>query len=391
VSGRAEITWQIIPSTDAGGDQSGGKQYHIAAAINYSYAGQAYSYTTQAESITVMPSPKLIVSYDLPYIVMAANPVKIKVHVTNTGAGPAHNLVITSAQPVIVENINNIPISFLITGASNTSSSGTFLPGVMTVQFGDLAPGATAEGYWLLETTRDGYFVEFTSTLQHQNYLGVQLDPIITTVSTNLVPAIGGRLHGPNYVSGDITVEVSQDGVLRGSDTLDRGCAYFIPDLAPGDYLWEVKNSNGNILTSKTITVVSGQPTSVINIYLPFSSVRLQGSSYHYPQTQAYKATLSMDITGPSSPVGWLKYYYARTRMNFASTRITGVTFSCNTTTIAGVGTVNNISGYTFTATVTDGSPDMFGITIRRSDGSVYYSASPSAVGGGELSISPVQ
>jgi hypothetical protein len=73
--------------------------------------------------------------------------------------------------------------------------------------------------------------------------------------------------------------------------------------------------------------------------------------------------------------------------MNFLSTGITSATLSGNTATISGTGTVNSVAGYTFTAIVTNGSPDSFGITIRRPDGSVYYSAGPKNISGGDLVI----
>lgn len=60
---------------------------------------------------------------------------------------------------------------------------------------------------------------------------------------------------------------------------------------------------------------------------------------------------------------------------------------SANTTTISGAGTVNGVGGYTFTATVTNGSPDSFGIVIKKSDSSPYYSAGPKNVSGGDLAI----
>jgi hypothetical protein len=115
---------------------------------------------------------------------------------------------------------------------------------------------------------------------------------------------------------------------------------------------------------------------------------KISGGAYNFPQTATYKASFSMDVTGPSSPSGWLKYYYVRTRMNFVSTSVTGVSVSGNTATVTGKGTVNGANGYTFTATVTDGSPDSFGITIRKSDGTIYYSAGPGSVSGGNLVIS---
>jgi hypothetical protein len=37
----------------------------------------------------------------------------------------------------------------------------------------------------------------------------------------------------------------------------------------------------------------------------------------------------------------------------------------------------NNLAGYTFTATISDGSGDMFGITIGKTDGSTNFTAHP--------------
>lgn len=116
--------------------------------------------------------------------------------------------------------------------------------------------------------------------------------------------------------------------------------------------------------------------------------VKISGGAYNFPQTTIYKATFSMDVTGPTSPSGWLKYYYSKTRMNFVSTGITEVSMSGNTATISGTGKINGVSGYTFTATITDGSPDSFGIIIRKADGGIHYSAGPGAISGGDLIIS---
>ena len=46
------------------------------------------------------------------------------------------------------------------------------------------------------------------------------------------------------------------------------------------------------------------------------------------------------------------------------------------------------VSGYTFTATVIDGAPDSFGVTIKKLDGSIYYTAAPGFVSGGDFVIS---
>jgi flagellar hook assembly protein FlgD len=265
ISGPAEINWQIIPSSAAGGTEPDGLQYTISATIDYEYGEDNFSYTTQSETITIKPMPKLTLDYELPYVIMAGKPVKIKVKVTNHGAGPAHNLTIISAQPKIVENVNNIPISFAINGSSSTADASTYEAGVLTINFGDVPPGAEVEGYWLLTTTRDGYFIEFTSTLKHENYLGIQLDPLIEAVNTHFIPAIGGRITDEGCAIPAITVEVWQGEELKGIDEVSTSGAYFISDLAAGDYLWVVKGGDGSTLTSRDITVLAEQPTSSIN------------------------------------------------------------------------------------------------------------------------------
>jgi len=73
--------------------------------------------------------------------------------------------------------------------------------------------------------------------------------------------------------------------------------------------------------------------------------------------------------------------------MNFVSTGITSVSLPGNTAMISGTGTVNGVVGYTFTATVTNGSPDTFAIVIKKPDGAIYYSAGPKTISGGDLVI----
>lgn len=113
----------------------------------------------------------------------------------------------------------------------------------------------------------------------------------------------------------------------------------------------------------------------------------ISGSAYNYPEPTTYRATFSMDVTSGAAPSGWLRYYYSRTRLNFVSTEITTVSVSNNVATINGTGTVNGVGGYTFTATAANGSPDSFGVTIRKSDGSTYYTAGSKSTSGGDLLI----
>jgi hypothetical protein len=116
---------------------------------------------------------------------------------------------------------------------------------------------------------------------------------------------------------------------------------------------------------------------------------RMAGSGYNSPENPTYRATFSVDAEGTSSTPGALKYSYTRTRMNFVSSAITSFVVSGSTVTMEGVGTVNGGSGYTFAATATDGSPDVFSLVIRRADGTLYYSAPALPLAGGAFVLQP--
>ena len=117
------------------------------------------------------------------------------------------------------------------------------------------------------------------------------------------------------------------------------------------------------------------------------SDMNISGGAYNYPEHLRYRATFSIDVSGPSALSGSLQYYYTRTRMNFESTTITDVSVSENTVIISGTGTVNRQQGFTFTAQATDASPDLFGITIYKPDDTLFYSANPASISGGDFTL----
>ncbi|MDY0050741.1 MAG: hypothetical protein RBR73_08340, partial [Halothiobacillaceae bacterium] len=162
MTGPASISWQLIPSSAAGGTTADGREYEISATMAYRYDGKEYTYATAAETVTVKPMPKLTLDYYLPYVVMAGKPVNIRVDVANSSAGAAKNLVIASGQPKIVENANNIPVAFSINGSSASSDPAGYQAGRLDINFGEVAAGGGASGYWQLSSTRNGYFIEFT-------------------------------------------------------------------------------------------------------------------------------------------------------------------------------------------------------------------------------------
>jgi hypothetical protein len=120
----------------------------------------------------------------------------------------------------------------------------------------------------------------------------------------------------------------------------------------------------------------------------PELTVTITGEAYNYPEVYPFTATFSMDVTSEGSqPSGWLNYYYSRYRMNLASTAITEISASGTQGTIKGTCAVNGKDGYSFEAQITDDNPDMFGITIRKEAGTIYFTAPLKEINGGDLTI----
>lgn len=109
------------------------------------------------------------------------------------------------------------------------------------------------------------------------------------------------------------------------------------------------------------------------------------GSGYNYPEP-SFRANLSLNVNASSMGTSYLKYSFKR--MFLSSTSMTGITATGGTATVTGVGKVNNVAGCTFTAIVTDGSPDAMGIVITPGGAcTTSYSASSQTVSSGNYSV----
>ncbi|MBI4837631.1 MAG: fibronectin type III domain-containing protein [Nitrospirae bacterium] len=103
---------------------------------------------------------------------------------------------------------------------------------------------------------------------------------------------------------------------------------------------------------------------------------RASGNGYNYPEP-SFRASMSLDVRSSSLGTSWLKYYYTRLRLSLVSTSITGISSEGNTATVTGVGALNEVPNYTFTVTITDGSPDAMGIEIRKPNGTLHFKDPP--------------
>ncbi len=278
VAGQTVVSWQLIPNAGAGGQLPQGAQYRVKANLSYTAGGVARVASTQTVTITVMPSPKLTVAYTAPFVVVPGKDAKIRVTLKNIGYGTAHNLTIQSAQPRVAATLPANPlldnpgplVNFTVSGSSNTADGSGFLPGNLTISFGDVAPGATVSGYWTLQVSQRGYFIDISSTFSHSDFNGIALDPLIQPPTTTLVPAIAGTVTTDlGQAIPGLTVNVTQTGSsVIGSDQTDTSGVYSIQDLAAGSYLEEVQDLSGNVVGSKNIVVLGNQATDFIDFVI---------------------------------------------------------------------------------------------------------------------------
>ncbi|MFH1148921.1 MAG: CARDB domain-containing protein [Actinomycetota bacterium] len=181
----ASVSWTLIPKPGLGGDIAEGRRYSVYAAISYRQGGRLTSTTTEDAHITIFPEPELFLYYYLPRTVEAGVPFKLGILVENRGAGTARSLRIESGLPRIVENLAGLAISFDILD----SSFGSHTASGFTVDFGDVGPGETRVGYWILQTNLDGAFLSFEAELTHEAYKGIDIHPLITGVSSEIIDA----------------------------------------------------------------------------------------------------------------------------------------------------------------------------------------------------------
>jgi hypothetical protein len=203
---------------------------------------------------------------------------------------------------------------------------------------------------------------------------GNRIDKILPVIA--VASPVSGAYALGQVVTAAYTCTDTGSGIGACGGTVGNGAP--VDTSSPGSRTFSVvaRDVAGNISDAAVTYTVSAAP-------------RLTGSGYNSPETAAYRATFSMNAGGPLPTAGSVQYSYSRTRMNFVSTGIGSVAVNGSTVTVQGAGTVNGASGYSFTATGTDGSPDAFGIVIRRPDGSVYYSAPNLALAGGAFTLVP--
>jgi hypothetical protein len=262
------VGWQIVPQLTAGGDT--GALYTVQATLTYMVGGQILTTTTAPVPLNVTPSPHLTVTYSVPFAMVPGKEAKLRVAVQNIGGGTAQNFTIASAQPSIVSATGD-PIGFAISGSSTTGSAADFQAGQLTLSFGNIPASATVDGYWGIAVSARGFVSQVTAELEDHDANGLKLDPLIDPPTVQFIPTIAGLISG-NGATGGLVVTVSQNGVMKGSDTTDSSGAYYISDLAAGVYELAVTLGTNTLATQSVTVLGNGQDGFVdLTVSLPLA------------------------------------------------------------------------------------------------------------------------
>ena len=211
--GSASAQYTFIPTRDAA--PLAPTTYHVGGTLRYIEGGQEVVVPLLSSTITVMPDARLELLYfqqrdvysDDPFTpeTEPAEPFALGLLVKNTGAGAAKNFHITSAQPKIIENEKGLLIDFKIIGTQVGTQS---LAPTLTANLGTIPAGGSQVAQWLLTSSLQGKFTEYSARFEHVDSLGIANLSLIDSVEIHeLIHAVRAARPGddaaPDFLVND--------------------------------------------------------------------------------------------------------------------------------------------------------------------------------------------
>ncbi|MCX4024716.1 discoidin domain-containing protein [Endozoicomonas sp. SM1973] len=276
-----ELKWLIIPTKGAGGEDTTGKVYQISATLEMNYGGKEESIQVSPDTILVKPQPNLVLDYFLTQKVNGDNPFtpaiepvepySLGLRVTNTGAGPAYNVKIKSAQPKIVENKQKLAIGFKILSSyvNNQPEKKSLL-----LNFGTIDSRSVTTGRWMLETPLTGEFIAFSAKVTHSEDLGGDLTSLIEGTNTHfllkdVLVDLPGRDNTKDFLAhnNDESLYVYESQYIANSEGLCQNC---IQVNALAARLEAERHENKQLIRKLVVTKPTDQ-SSHIKVNDPYS------------------------------------------------------------------------------------------------------------------------
>lgn len=266
---RGMVKFLFIP--EIGAAPQAPKVYNFSGYVRYwdPYAKAMVNMPLSKVPLTVNPSPNLMLHYFMQRNILGDDaltspkiepsvPAELAVMVENQGYGPAVNMMISSAQPKIIENEKGLAINFNLIG-SNLQGQPRNL-GVTDINFGTIPALTSRIGQWYFTSSLLGKFVSYEANVVHANSFG---NPDLSLVK-------GVKLH-------ELTRSIKAYG------TLDDG----ITDFLVND-LFDVNDEPDIIYFSQGIKTAKVSPAT-------------SGSFSGAPAAPAFSTTLTVT----PSVIGW--------------------------------------------------------------------------------------
>ncbi|WP_460945774.1 PKD domain-containing protein [Spirosoma daeguense] len=191
---KGSVKYLFIP--ELGAAPTVPKIYKFGGSVTYwdPYAKAMITLPLVAVPITINPSPNLMLHYFMERNILGDDaltspeiepsvPAELAVMVENKGYGPAVNMVISSAQPKIVDNEKGLAINFNLIGSKLQGQPKQL--GVTNINFGTIPALKTQIGQWYFTSSLLGKFVSYEAKVVHTSSFG----------NSNLSLVQGVKLH----------------------------------------------------------------------------------------------------------------------------------------------------------------------------------------------------
>ncbi len=227
----AVISWLIVPTRDAAPDMP--LSYYVGGEFSYTQDGMNVTIPLFPVPILVKPDPLLILDYfwvrdvysDDPFTpeTEPAEPFPLGLMVHNIGKGVADNFRIVNSQPQIIENEKSLLVDFKIIGAQVNSEP---VSPSLSLNLGDIDPGTTTVAMWMMISSLQGKFIDYSATFSHVDGMGNPRLSIIDEVN----------IHELSHA---VRVDIPDD---------DDKPDFLVNDIPDDDYLPDtLYNSNGSV------------------------------------------------------------------------------------------------------------------------------------------------
>ncbi|HUW35276.1 MAG TPA: Ig-like domain-containing protein, partial [Planctomycetota bacterium] len=260
MTGTAEYI--IIPTREAAPDAP--TKFTVGGTLRYIEQGKEVVLPLFPAVITVYPDPVLVLSYfwerevfsDDPFTdeIEPAIPFNLGLILTNIGKGIAKNVRIISGQPEIIENEKGLLIDFRIIA---TQVGNQEVQPSLTAVFGNIDPSKSGVARWLMVSTLQGKFIEYSATFEHLDAIGDKHISLIDTVDIHeLIHVVKADRPADDDIHDFLANDIEDENFLADTLWLSDGSSAAVQAVT--DAVVTTQPAGGGLVATVTATMPPG-------------------------------------------------------------------------------------------------------------------------------------